>query len=277
MKLEENQCIREGDYMKINIHAGHNPDGKVGCGAVGLIKESTEARKVTFEVINILRKLGHTAYDCTVDNGTSQNDVLSKIVAKCNKHDVDLDVSIHFNSGRDDKTGDGSNSGTEVYIYSENSKAKTAAERVCKSIAKLGFRNRGVKVSTSLYVLKHTNSPAMLIECCFVDDKDDTKLYNYKTMAKAIAEGILGAEIKSTSTTTSTSTSTTASKNTTSSSYKVKITATVLNIRNGAGVSNVIVGQVKKDEVYTIVETKNGWGKLKSGVGWILLKYTKEV
>ena len=255
--------------MKINVHAGHNPDGEEGCGAVGLIKESTEARKVTFEVINILRKLGHTAYDCTVDNGTSQNDVLSKIVAKCNKHDVDLDVSIHFNSGRDDKTGDGSNSGTEVYIYSENSKSKPAAERVCKSIAKLGFRNRGVKVSTSLYVLKHTNSPAMLIECCFVDDKDDTKLYNYKTMAKAIAEGILGAEIKSSSTTTL--------KRTKSTSYKVKITATVLNVRNGAGVSNVIVGQVKKDEVYTIVETKNGWGKLKSGVGWISLKYTKEV
>lgn len=256
--------------MKINIHAGHNPDGKVACGAVGLIKESTEARKVKFEVINLLRNAGHTVYDCTVDNGTSQNDVLSKIVAKCNKHDVDLDVSIHFNSGRNDKTGDGSDGGTEVYIYSKNSKSKTAAERVCKSIAELGFRNRGVKVSTSLYILKHTNSPAMLIECCFVDDKDDIKLYNHKTMAKAIAEGILGAEIESTSTTTSKST-------TTSTSYKVKITATVLNIRSGAGVSNPIVGQVKKDEVYTIVETKNGWGKLKSGAGWISLNYTKEV
>ena len=32
--------------MKINVHAGHNPDGKIDCGAVGLIKESTEARKV---------------------------------------------------------------------------------------------------------------------------------------------------------------------------------------------------------------------------------------
>ena len=32
--------------MKFNIHAGHNPDGKIACGAIGLIKESTEARKV---------------------------------------------------------------------------------------------------------------------------------------------------------------------------------------------------------------------------------------
>ena len=264
MKLEKNQCIREGDYMKINVHAGHNPDGKVGCGAVGLIKESTEARKVTFEVINLLRKLGHTAYDCTVDNGTSQNDVLSKIVAKCNKHDVDLDVSIHFNSGRDDEVGDESIGGTEVYIYSENSKSKPAAEQVCKSIAKLGYKNRGVKTSKSLYVLNHTHSPAMLIECCFVDDKDDCKLYYHKSMAKAIVEGILGKEIKTTS-------------KTTSKSYKVKVTANVLNIRNGHSYKDIVVGQVKKNEVYTIVETKNGWGRLKSGAGWIPLKQTKEV
>ena len=85
--------------MKINIHAGHNPDGKVACGAVGLIKESTEARIIKDKVIQNLKKAGHTVYDCTCNNGTSQNDVLKKIVAKCNAHEVDLDVSIHFNSG----------------------------------------------------------------------------------------------------------------------------------------------------------------------------------
>ena len=28
--------------MKINVHAGHNPAGKIACGAVGLINESIE-------------------------------------------------------------------------------------------------------------------------------------------------------------------------------------------------------------------------------------------
>lgn len=42
-----------------------------------------------------------------------------------------------------------------------------------------------------------------------------------------------------------------------------------LNVRKGAGVSYDVVGAVKKGEVYTIVEKKNGWGKLKSGLGWI--------
>lgn len=61
------------------------------------------------------------------------------------------------------------------------------------------------------------------------------------------------------------------------SSYIVKITADVLNVRAGAGTSYKIVTTVKKNEAYTIVETINGWGKLKSGVGWICLDYTKRV
>ena len=32
-----------------------------------------------------------------------------------------------------------------------------------------------------------------------------------------------------------------------------------------------------KNEVYTIVEEKDGWGKLKSGTGWIKLSYAKKV
>ena len=46
--------------MKFNVHAGHNPDGKIACGACGLIKESTEARKVKKEVVKLLRAKGHT-------------------------------------------------------------------------------------------------------------------------------------------------------------------------------------------------------------------------
>lgn len=49
--------------MRFNIHAGHNPDGMVACGAIGIIKESTEARKVKDKLIVILRNAGHTAYD----------------------------------------------------------------------------------------------------------------------------------------------------------------------------------------------------------------------
>lgn len=59
--------------------------------------------------------------------------------------------------------------------------------------------------------------------------------------------------------------------------YLVKVTALLLNVRAGAGLGNKIKTTVKRNEVYTIVEEKNGWGKLKSGAGWINLAYTKKV
>ena len=59
--------------------------------------------------------------------------------------------------------------------------------------------------------------------------------------------------------------------------YLVKINTAVLNVRAGAGVSHKINLTVKKGEVYTIVDEENGWGKLKSGAGWIKLSYTKKV
>lgn len=256
-----------------NIHAGHGLDGKIGCGAVGLIKESTEARKVKDEVIRLLKADGHTVYDCTVDNGTSQSDILKKIVAKCNNHKVDLDVSIHFNAGASDKTGNDKTTGTEVLIYSADSKAKDEAERICKEISSLGFKNRGVKVNSKLYVLKNTNSPALLVECLFLDDEDDVELYNYKTMAKAIVQGILNKKL------TATTTPPILTENTPKEEFKVKIIVDSLKIRKGAGTGYTAVGTVHKGEVFTIVKTSNHFGKLKSGAGWISIKnkYVKRI
>ena len=175
--------------MKINIHAGHNPDGKVASGAVGLVKESTEARTVKDKVIQYLKKAGHTVYDCTCNDGVSQSDVLKKIVAKCNVHKVDLDVSIHFNSGANDKKGDGKSKGVEVLVYSEKSKSYDAAKRVCDKLSTLGLKNRGVKVRDDLYFLKHTNASALVIEVAFTDDFDDVEIYkkNVNKIAKYIA------------------------------------------------------------------------------------------
>ncbi len=180
--------------MVINVHAGHNPDGKIACGAVGFLRESTEARRVKDEVISRLRQLGHTVYDCTCENGTSQADVLKKIVAACNAHRADLDISIHFNSGVKDSAGNGRTTGTEAYVFDKGGRAAEYAEKICRDISSAGFRNRGVKENKSLYFLKNTNAPAVLVECCFVDDRDDAQCYDYLKMARAIVYGITGKE-----------------------------------------------------------------------------------
>ena len=148
--------------MRINVHAGHNPDGMAASGAVGLIRESTEARAVKDKLIEKLTVMGHTVRDCTCNNGADQNDVLKKIVAACNAQEADLDISIHFNAGASPEA-DGNTTGTEVFIYSGSSAATPYAKQVVDSIEALGYRNRGVKERPGLYVLRHTKAPAMLI------------------------------------------------------------------------------------------------------------------
>ena len=61
------------------------------------------------------------------------------------------------------------------------------------------------------------------------------------------------------------------------STFKVKVTADALNIRAGAGTGYKITGCIRDKGCYTITETSGNWGKLKSGAGWISLKYTKRL
>ena len=67
------------------------------------------------------------------------------------------------------------------------------------------------------------------------------------------------------------------SKTSSFTAYKVKVTTSALNIRSGAGTNNKVVGVIRDRGVYTIVDEKSGWGKLKSGAGWISLKYCKKI
>lgn len=258
-----------GNKMRISISSGHNPRHKVAHGAVGLICESTEARNVTAKVVQMLKAQGHEVYDDTVNDGTSQNDVLKKIVSKVNAHEyLDAAISIHFNAGAN-KILDKKTTGTEVFVYNKASKAKDMAQKIVNSIASLGLKNRGVKFSTGLYFLRKTNCPSALVEILFCDDPEDVALYDADKMAQAIVKGITGV----TPTITSNNTSSTNNQETNTSNsnkeFKVKIKATILNIRAGAGTKYKVVGKIADKGIYTIVDTHGNWGKLKSGKGWI--------
>ena len=59
--------------------------------------------------------------------------------------------------------------------------------------------------------------------------------------------------------------------------YLVKVSIPDLNIRSGPGVSFSRTGQFTGKGVFTIVQEQDGWGRLKSGAGWICLKYTSRI
>ena len=65
--------------------------------------------------------------------------------------------------------------------------------------------------------------------------------------------------------------------------FMVKVSIEDLNIRKGAGTNTAKTGQYTGIGVFTIVEVREGkgsdtgWGKLKSGAGWIALSYCERV
>lgn len=236
--------------MRFNVHAGHNFHVP---GAGGQFSETREDRNVKDKLIALLRAEGHTVYDCTDEDGRSQNANLANIVRKCNAHSVDLDVSIHFNAF------DGSAHGVEVCVPNGSSQTARAA-RICSKIAALGYSNRGVKYRNNLYVLNRTKAPALLVECCFCDSRVDSKLYDADKMARAIAEGILGKTIG-------------AGK---SKTYRVVVDTDVLNVRAKASKDSDIIAKMEKGDKITVVAETDNWVQRKHG-GWVARKYVKKI
>lgn len=66
-------------------------------------------------------------------------------------------------------------------------------------------------------------------------------------------------------------------------SFKVRVTATDLNIRTGPGTNTAKTGKFTGAGVFTITEVKDGpgsakgWGRLKSGAGWISLDFAQKI
>lgn len=59
--------------------------------------------------------------------------------------------------------------------------------------------------------------------------------------------------------------------------YRIKNSVPKLEARTGPGLSYPIARAVVSIGVYTIVDEKNGWGRLKSGAGWIRLDQVKKL
>ena len=59
--------------------------------------------------------------------------------------------------------------------------------------------------------------------------------------------------------------------------YKAAVTAYSLNVRSGPSTGYKIIKTIHKDDVVTIIEEKNNWGRLSDKSGWVSLKYMKRV
>ncbi|RPJ97301.1 N-acetylmuramoyl-L-alanine amidase [Rummeliibacillus sp. TYF005] len=163
------------------ISSGH---GDKVSGAIGILNEHNEAKKVVNRVYSILvDEYNGKGYKYHETTATNQNQNLANIVSFHNGKTRDLDISVHFNSASASATG------TECLYYD----AKSLSAKMSKAMANaLGIVDRGAKERKELYFLRNTSKPAILLEVCFVTSKKDAAAYheNFEDLCQAIAKVI---------------------------------------------------------------------------------------
>lgn len=169
--------------MKFVINAGHTKLG-AGTGAVGLLNESKETRKIAYELMKLLADTEHEVIPAVYDRSSNN---LQKVAELANNVNANFLISIHLNAG--------GGQGCEVYTWRGAKEAK--AVKTCEGLSRLGFLNRGVKDGSKYYLFKNTKPSVktILIEICFLDNNSDVALYKqlgYTKIAQAIYEAIKG-------------------------------------------------------------------------------------
>lgn len=246
--------------MRIGLNAGHTLSG-AGYGAYGVIAESIETRRVCNRLTELFGMAGVEVVPCTVDKAASQSAYLSQVVQFANRQDLDWFISIHFNN-------DVKKAGQGVEVYTYEGRQYPDAVQVCEHIAALGFKNRGVKSGTGLYVVRKTKAKSLLIEVCFVNEPDASA---YQQKFEEICKAIVYALADYVAATPKPEAPTILPEK---KAY-VKVLFDGLSIRKSCSWDDsAVCGTVRKNEVFTVVDKQTPAGsktplyKLKSGV-WI--------
>ena len=156
---------------RIYIDPGHST---VDPGAVGFAVERDLNEKTAKYMHDYLKK----HYICESKIDPIDNNSLKEIVDRANEWKASLLVSIHNNAGGGD--------GYEALIYSED--RINLGKIFEKHVVAIGQNSRGVKLRPGLYVLKHSNMPAILNEGAFVDNKKDIEDWNDDAELKKLGE-----------------------------------------------------------------------------------------
>lgn len=180
--------------IKIFIDQGHNPQNP-NSGAEGNGYREQDLVYYIGKELEALLNANPNFEAITSRNspdeilGTSNATSLAARVNAANSWGADYFISIHANAS-DITTA----SGSEAFVYSTGSPAYSLAQSILTSLSEAtGLADRGVFARPTLYVLRRTSMPALLLEVGFITNPDDAALMaeNPRLIATGIYNGIL--------------------------------------------------------------------------------------
>lgn len=180
--------------IRIFIDQGHNPYG-FNAGAEGFgLREQDITYMVGAYLSDILN--ADPRFEATTSRknpeeilGYSNSSSLRERVDMASAWDADYFLSIHVNANENPAIN-----GTEAYVYQADSQAYYMGTDIVNEIVRrLDTKNNGVFVRPSLYVLRRTRMPAVLIELAYISNYEDAILLanDQYQFAYAIYVGLL--------------------------------------------------------------------------------------
>lgn len=181
--------------IRIFIDQGHNPVGYPNAGAVGNgVFESDVNFQVGIYLGNLLDndprfEVRLSRPTATTVLGTNNATSLATRVQMANSWPANYFISLHCNSNPNTAIN-----GTEIYLYQYGTQANWMAQHIMTSIVqRVGMKNNGIRLNPTLYVLRRTTMPSLLIELGYLSNPSDAQKLrdNQYQFAYAIYIGIL--------------------------------------------------------------------------------------
>lgn len=162
--------------IRIFIDQGHNPS-TINAGAEGFgLREQDITYNVGVYLANLLN--ADPNFEAMLSRntpeevlGTTNTSSLAERVRMANEWPADYFISIHVNANENPAIN-----GTEVYVYQEDTQAYYMAEYILDSIVDIvGTRDNLVRIRPSLYVLRRTTMPSLLVELAYITNPSDAE------------------------------------------------------------------------------------------------------
>ena len=175
--------------IKIYLDQGHNPvNPNAGAEGNGL-REQDIVFRIGVETAALLNS--DPAFEARLSRPTAQTQLgssnassLAARAQEANAWGANYFISLHTNA-----YDQASASGSEAFVFSKPSTAASLAASVLTALEEAtGLFDRGVFARPSLYVLRRTDMPAVLLELGFITNPRDARLMSEQP--ELFAEGI---------------------------------------------------------------------------------------